>query len=202
MLRANHCRSPAGSLPTVVSAVPATVSRSPKAPGNEPPSGAGARQPAPGSAAQQYARDAPSSPVADGVTHTQGCIRREGTSEAAPAAVRQAVGGGCQSGWGRLLSVTNVIEAGTCRQGQWLGIGWAPQERGGGAPRLPMHPCPSPSGSWVGREIAVAQQQDAELPGPASAVTQPHGAWRPLHYRDRPLWFGPPWDPFDKAHGP
>ena len=42
----------------------------------------------------------------------QGCIRREGTAEAAPAAVRQAVGGGCQSGWGRLLSVTNAIEAG------------------------------------------------------------------------------------------
>ena len=30
----------------------------------------------------------------------QGCIRREGTSEAAPEAVRQAVGGGFQSGWG------------------------------------------------------------------------------------------------------
>ena len=51
-----------------------------------------------------------------------GCIGREGTSEAAPEAVRQAVGGGCQSGWGRLLSVTNAIEAGTCCQG---GSGWA-----------------------------------------------------------------------------
>ena len=50
------------------------------------------------------------------------CIRREGTSEAAPAAVRQAVAGGCQSGWGRLLSVTNAIEAGTWRQGD---SGWA-----------------------------------------------------------------------------
>ena len=30
----------------------------------------------------------------------QGCIRRGGASEAAPEAVRQAVGGGCQSGWG------------------------------------------------------------------------------------------------------
>ena len=47
----------------------------------------------------------------------QGCIRREGTSEAAPEAVRQAVGEGFQSGWGRLLSVTNAIEAGTWRQG-------------------------------------------------------------------------------------
>ena len=48
----------------------------------------------------------------------QGCIRREGTSEAAPEAVRQAVGGGCQSGWGRLLLVTNAMEAGTWRQAE------------------------------------------------------------------------------------
>ena len=40
-----------------------------------------------------------------------------GTSEEAPAAVRQAVGGGCQSDCGRLLSVTNAIEVGTWRQG-------------------------------------------------------------------------------------
>ena len=52
----------------------------------------------------------------------QGCIGREGTSEAAPEAVRQAVGGGCQSGWGRLPSVTNANEAGTCHQGY---SGWA-----------------------------------------------------------------------------
>ena len=36
------------------------------------------------------------------------CIRREGTSEAAPEAVRSAVGEG---GWGRLLSGTNATEA-------------------------------------------------------------------------------------------
>ena len=41
----------------------------------------------------------------------QGCIRREGASEA----IRQAVRGGCQSGWGRLLSVTHAMEAGTWR---------------------------------------------------------------------------------------
>ena len=39
----------------------------------------------------------------------QGCIRRGGTSEAAPEAVRQAVGGGCQSGRGQLLSVTDMV---------------------------------------------------------------------------------------------
>ena len=45
----------------------------------------------------------------------QGCITREGASEAAPEAVRPAVGGGCQSGCGRSLSVTNAIEVGTWR---------------------------------------------------------------------------------------
>ena len=43
---------------------------------------------------------------------TQGCIGREGASEASPEAVRQAVGGGCHSGWGRLLSVTKAVELG------------------------------------------------------------------------------------------
>ena len=52
-----------------------------------------------------------------GLSSCQGCIRREGTSKAVPEAVAQAVGGGCQSGWGRLLSVTNAIEARTWRQG-------------------------------------------------------------------------------------
>ena len=61
-----------------------------------------------------------------------GRIRREG----APKAVRQAVGGGCQSGWGQLLSVTNAIEAGTCRQGTVAG---RPGVCGGVPPPLPMH---------------------------------------------------------------
>ena len=52
----------------------------------------------------------------------QGCIRRDGTSEAAQEAVGQANGRSCQSGWGRLLSVTNAIETCTCRQGD---SGWA-----------------------------------------------------------------------------
>ena len=49
-------------------------------------------------------------PVVDPVLHNgrapfsstprRGCMRREGTSEVAPEAVRQAVGGGCRSGWG------------------------------------------------------------------------------------------------------
>ena len=36
--------------------------------------------------------------------------------------VGQAVGGGCQSGWGRLLSVINAVEVGAWRQGN---SGWA-----------------------------------------------------------------------------
>ena len=52
----------------------------------------------------------------------QGCIGREGTSDGALEAVRQAVEGGCQSDWGRLLSVANAGEAGTWRQGY---SGWA-----------------------------------------------------------------------------
>ena len=63
------------------------------------------------------------------VPFTQGCMRRGGTSEAAPEAVRQAVGGGCQNGWGRLLSVTNAAEAGIWRQGDSV---WAYAGRPGG----------------------------------------------------------------------
>ena len=53
----------------------------------------------------------------------QGCIGREGASEVAPGVVRQTVGGGCRSGWGRLLSVTNAIETGTWHLGALEGGG-------------------------------------------------------------------------------
>ena len=69
----------------------------------------------------------------------QGCIRREGTAEAAPEAVRQAVEGGCQSGWG-----------GYCRLKMPLKLALGVREtvaghrlgalEGGGSPPLPMHP--------------------------------------------------------------
>ena len=49
-------------------------------------------------------------------------MRREGTSVVTLEAVRQAVGGGCQSGWVRLSSVANATEARTCRPGD---SGWA-----------------------------------------------------------------------------
>ena len=66
-------------------------------------------------------------------------MRREETSEAAPEAGKQAVGGGCQSGWGRLLSVTNAIEA--------LGVrGTVARHKLG---PLPMHPWGGGSGTWA-----------------------------------------------------
>ena len=62
------------------------------------------------------------------------------TSEGAPEAVRQAVGGGCRGGWGRLLSVTNAVEAGTWRQaGRRLG---ALEAWGGTSPPLSNAPPP------------------------------------------------------------
>ena len=72
----------------------------------------------------------------------QGCIRREGTAGVTPEAVRQAVGGGCQSGWGRLPSVTNAIEAGTWRQGD-SGWAWAGRPGAGGG-----SPPPFLGGGW------------------------------------------------------
>ena len=53
--------------------------------------------------------------------------------QAAPEAVGPAVGGGCQSGWGRLLSVTNAVEAGTWRPGD---SGWAWAGRPGGGHQM------------------------------------------------------------------
>ena len=62
----------------------------------------------------------------------QGCIRREGTSEAAPEAVRQAVGGGCRSGWGPLLSVTNAMKPALAVRETVAGHRLGTLERGGG----------------------------------------------------------------------
>ena len=73
---------------------------------------------------------------------------RAGGGDGGMGGGRQAVGRGCQSGWGRLRSVTNAVEAGTWRQGgQWLSVGWAPW-RGGGRgvpPPLPTRPWGRPT---------------------------------------------------------
>ena len=114
----------------------------------------------------------------------QGCIRREGTPEAAPGAVRQAVGGGGQSGWGRLLSVTNAIEAGTCRQGDTC---WASAGRpGGGRGGLPPFQCIP----------GAPPPQSARAPPPPPAhVRTPGGTMRRTPSASR----APP--PPPRAHG-
>ena len=72
----------------------------------------------------------PLRPLSTPPSPPNGCIEWEGTSEAAPEAVRQAVGGGCQSGYCRLrMPLKPALRV----RGQWLGIGWAPW-RGGGVP--------------------------------------------------------------------
>ena len=101
----------------------------------------------------------------------EGCMRREGTSEAAPEAVRQAVGGGCRSGWGRLLSVENATEAGTWRRGCCVGVGYAPRIAG-----LPCTCWEGMGGVGEGPEVgkarragpAVPQQHRGHLQGPAA----------------------------------
>ena len=55
---------------------------------------------------------------------------------AAPEAVRRAVGGGCHSSWGWLLSVTNTVEAGTWHQ-EDSGWAWAGRPGGGGGGTSP-----------------------------------------------------------------
>ena len=69
--------------------------------------------------------------------HVVRCIRRERTSEAAPGAVRQAVGGGCQSGWGRLLSITTPLKLALAVRGTVAGHMLGALE-GGGYPPPPF----------------------------------------------------------------
>ena len=78
-----------------------------------------------------------------------------------------AVGGGCQSGWGRLLSVTNAIEAGAWRQGD---SGWASAERpwmGVGVPPAP----PSSNASLGLRPIPNQTQFPCGAPRMDTIVT-------------------------------
>ena len=90
-----------------------------------------------------------------------------GLSDAASEAVRQALGGGCRSGWGRLLSVTNAIEVGTLA-GHMLGT----LEGGRGSPPpIPMHP----------RGTPLNRQSDNEL-----TWTPPPPALRSHHYLVKP----------------
>ena len=103
---------------------------------------------------------------------------REGTWDAAPAAVRPAVGGGCQSGWGRLLSVTNAIEAGAWRQGD---SGWAEAGHpGGGGVTPPPFQCTPFGGCTVVRHSLLAESHGFHLLGTPNG-TSPRTRTANLH---------------------
>ena len=54
---------------------------------------------------------------------TQGCMRREGASEAVPEAVRQAVGGGAKAVGGGYCRLQMPLKPALGVGGQWLGVG-------------------------------------------------------------------------------
>ena len=76
------------------------------------------------------------------------CIRREGASEAAPAAVREAVGGGCQSGWGGYCPLQMPLKPALGIRKTVAGHRLGALEGGGYLP-LPLHPCLW-DGGWGG----------------------------------------------------
>ena len=115
----------------------------------------------------------------------QGCIRREGTSEAVPAAVRSAVGGGCQSGWAVTVGYKKYKLALAVREtvhGHRLG---ALEEGGGGGatsppsnapPPPPSNPLPSPHATHPIVWAKVVAPQPSLRPQ----------SLMPVHCRDRP----------------
>ena len=77
----------------------------------------------------------------------QGCIRREGASEAVPEAVRRAVGGGCQAVGRGYCWLQMPLKLALGVRGTVAGHRLGTVEEGGGVPLpFPMHPCsPRPS---------------------------------------------------------
>ena len=65
----------------------------------------------------------------------------------APDLIRQAVGGGCQSGCGWLPSFTNAIEADTWPQGEVAGHDLGAMKGGGRGEGLPIPPWGGGGGS-------------------------------------------------------
>ena len=101
-----------------------------------------------------------------------------GTSQGGPEAVKQAVGGGCQSGWRRTLSVTNALEAGTCRQGV-AGHRLGTLEGGGGG--VPWPPFQCIPGVGRGGECPMLNAPMVEPVRPAAllgATDQETPVWR------------------------
>ena len=75
------------------------------------------------------------------------------SSDAAPEAVRQAVGGGCQSGWGRLLSVTKSLSPALAAREAAAGHSLGALEGGGDTP--PLSNAPPPPCETTGTEKAM-----------------------------------------------
>ena len=90
----------------------------------------------------------------------------------APEAVRQAVGGVRQSGWGRLLSVTNATEAGTWRQGD---SGWAEAGRPGGGGYVSPFQC-IPDREGAGGTLASLGCSEGAQGGPPGLPRSTVGA--------------------------
>ena len=76
----------------------------------------------------------------------QGCGRREGASEAAPAAVRQAVGGGAKAVGGGYCRLQMPLKPAPAVRGTVAGRRLGALEGGGGTSPLPMHPWPRGGG--------------------------------------------------------
>ena len=76
--------------------------------------------------------------AAGAVPHRQGCIGREEASEAAPEAVRQAVGGGCQAVGGGYCRLQMPLKLPLGVRGTVAGHRMGPLERGGASNALPI----------------------------------------------------------------
>ena len=74
----------------------------------------------------------------------------------------RGVGGGCRSGWGRLLSVTNAIEPGTCLEGDVAGHRLGALEGGGGT--SPPSNASLPRGASALRVLLEAAAEALPLP--------------------------------------
>ena len=120
----------------------------------------------------------------------------EGSQRQPQKRLRLAVGGGCQSGWGRLLSVTNAIEAGACRQGDsdWA---WAGRPGGGGGGTPPFQE--RRGGGGVSRALVAGisvglatAKADRRLAGDCTGATRRRAAkWKEgpgrLHHTEESL---------------
>ena len=96
-----------------------------------------------------------------------GCIRREGASEAAPAAVGQADGGGCQSGWA----------GGYCRL------------------QMPLRPALGVRGTVAGHRLGALEEGGGGLPPPPFQCVPLGGGSRLQRMAHAgPLWTPPPKD--------